>query len=459
MNTHLYFLLGLYFCSQCGFLDLNMRTGGQSKRTGTKPLVPQPRLIVQDQRFPSSVTMDGKPPSSKQVSQPVARGQHALRQRMLEVVADGAEVVTLLEQTVATVAEQLAAPAAYLCTYCEDREVLSLQASYVQGSVLPEYSVPPSERTAKAGSLWRKLARTPVPFVVADASQDRRVPFRDFVLSTGMKRLLLVPLVARRDVLGLLGIVWPGHNTREKEKIELAIALAEQVSLAMKLAKVTDIARHSAVLEERSRMARELHDITAEGFTGILIQLDLAEDALSHNYKDARQHIVRARKLARESLIEARRAVFDLLPQHLIKHCLAAAIKTVAAEITRDTGIHTEFFFPATLPDLHPEAEAQLLRITQEALTNIVKHARSTKVQIELACSPASVRLSIQDDGHGFSPCTTEATGGFGLTGMEERARQIGGLLKIRCEPGCGTQIQINLPIGAKGIRRIRGKL
>jgi signal transduction histidine kinase len=427
-----------------------MRTPGQSKRTGTQPLVPQSRLVVQDQCSPSSVTMNGKLLSGRQVSQSVARGQHALRQRMLEFVAGGAEAVTLLEQIVVAVAELLAAPAAYLCTYCEDRDVLCLQASYVQCSLLPKYNVPPSQRTAKAGFLWRKLVRTPVPFVVADASQNRQVPFRDFVLSTGMKRLLLVPLVGGRDVLGLFGIVLPDCNVGEKEKIELAMALAEQVFLAIKLAKVTDIARQSAVLEERSRMARDLHDITAKGFTGILIQLDLAENILSHNHNEVREHIVRARKLARESLIEARRAVFALHPQSLTKHCLAGAIKAAAAEITQDTGIRTEFFFPETLPGLCPEAEIQLLRITQEALTNIVKHARSTKVRIELTSTAESVRLSVQDDGHGFSPCTANTISGFGLAAMEERARQVGGLLKIHCEPGCGTQIQITVPLGAQ---------
>lgn len=433
-----------------------MRTQGQSKRTGTKPSVPPSRFVMENQGSPSSVPTCDTPPPYKQASKIVVRGQHALRQRMLEVVAGGAEVVTLLEQIVAAIAEQLAAPAAYLCTYCEDREMLCLQASYIQNNAVLKHNVASSQQTAKAGSLWRKLVRAPVPFVVADASQDRRVPFRDFVLATGMKRLLLVPLVSGREVLGLLGIVLPGYSIHEKQKIELATALAEQVSLAMKLARITDTARQSAVLEERSRMARDLHDITAAGFTGILIQLDLAEGALSHKHKEVRPHIVRARQLARDSLIEARRAVFALHPQHLNKHCLAAAIKTAAAEITRDTGIHTEFFFPETLPDLRPEAEVQLLRITQEALTNIVKHARSTKVQIALACTPGSVQLSVQDDGHGFSPCTIDATGGFGLESMEERARQMGGLLTIHCEPGCGTRIQISLPLGAEGTR---GKL
>jgi signal transduction histidine kinase len=438
---------GLAVVANVALPGFNMRTQGQSKRIGTKPLVPVSRL-VQNQRSPSSVVpIRGNPLPYNRVSKLVVRGQHALRQRMLEVVAGGAEVVTLLEQIVAAIAEQLAAPAAFLCTYCEDREMLCLQAFYIQNNAVLKYNVASSQQTAKAGPLWRKLVRTPVPFVVADASQDRRVPFRDFVLATGMKRLLLVPLVSGREVLGLLGIVLHGYSIHEKQKIELATALAEQVSLAMKLARITDTARQSAVLEERSRMARDLHDITAAGFTGILIQLDLAESALFQPHKEARRHIVRARELARESLIEARRAVFALHPQHLSKHCLAAAIKTAAAEITRDTGIHTEFCFPATLPDLHLGTEVQLLRITQEALTNIVKHARSTKVQIELACTSDSVRLSVQDDGHGFSPCTTEATRGFGLAGMEERARQIGGLMKIHCEPGCGTRIQINVPI------------
>jgi signal transduction histidine kinase len=435
-----------------------MRTQGQSKRARTKPLVPQSRLAVQNQWSPASLPLRENLLPDKRVSKLVLRGQHALRLRMLEV-AGGTEVVTLLEQILAAVAEQLAAPAAYLCTYCEDREMLCLQASYIQCNAPLQHNVSSSQRTAIAGSLWRKLVRTPIPIVIADASQDQRVPFRDLVLATGMKRLLLVPLVSGREVLGLLGIVLPGYNIREKEKIELATALAEQVSLVIKLGRVTDIARQSAVLEERSRMARDLHDITAKGFTGILIQLDLAEDALSHNHKEVRPHIVRARQLARDSLIEARRAVFALHPQSLSKHCLGAAIKTAAAEITRDTGIRTEFFLPETLPDLHPETEVQLLRITQEALTNIVKHARSTKVQIEIACTPDSVRLSVQDDGHGFNPCTTDATGGFGLASMEERARQLGGILTIHCEPECGTQIQINVPLGVEGTRRKLGEL
>ncbi|HLJ28126.1 MAG TPA: GAF domain-containing sensor histidine kinase [Candidatus Angelobacter sp.] len=416
-------------------------------------------VLFQDKRphRPSGIHAINQQIAAETVSGAVRRGQRALLFRMLDALSAETDLSNFLGRVVIAVAEQFAAHSAYLCLHCEDQNVLRLEGWYVREDLAPvrdpKAFATQLPRTAPAGPLWQKLLRIPKPILVPNAVKDPRVPFRDLLSADGLKSLLLVPLVSGKKPLGLIGIMSPGSESYEPEKIELAQGLAQQTVAALQLARLAENARQAALLQERSRMARDIHDTLAQGFAGIMIQMNLAENIVFQDQPEAVRHIARARELARGCQAEARRLVFALQPRLLKKHCLAAALQQLAAELTSDTEVRLEFALQGETPVLTPEMEAELLHIGQEALTNVVKHARSTKVRIELTSDPQWIRLSIQDDGSGFDPFATTPTQRFGLAGMRERSRQIGGKLEIRSEPGCGTQIQVVVPCAGNGHR------
>jgi signal transduction histidine kinase len=188
-------------------------------------------------------------------------------------------------------------------------------------------------------------------------------------------------------------------------------------------------------------MARDIHDTLAQGFTGVIVQLDTAVEALrDEEPEEAAKHIRRARDLARESLTEARHSVHALRPQALENAAFPDALKAIITNTAAGTSLHTDFQLNGEPRQLQPAVEEHLLHIGQEALTNALKHARATKFHARLVFDSDAVRLELRDNGDGFVIDATNG-GGFGLIGMKERAEQIGATLSILSEPGAGTEI------------------
>jgi signal transduction histidine kinase len=200
--------------------------------------------------------------------------------------------------------------------------------------------------------------------------------------------------------------------------------------------------RQLAVVEERNRIAREIHDTLAQAFTGILVQLEAAQDVLRTDKRAANSHIVRARRLARKSLSEARRSVSELRPRQLEKGGLPAAIKRLAAE-ARNGGASIQCVIQGKPRAIPSEIEKNLLRISQEGVTNIVRHAKASNAKVELTFAERSIQLVIQDDGRGFNPKLTRD--GFGLLGMRERAKQIGATFTVRSRLNMGTKVLLDV--------------
>jgi PAS domain S-box-containing protein len=201
--------------------------------------------------------------------------------------------------------------------------------------------------------------------------------------------------------------------------------------------------RKLAVVEERNRIAREIHDTLAQAFTGILVQLEAAKDALPTNKREANSHITRARTLALKSLAEARRSVAELRPHELERGDLALAINSLAHQ-AKCNGTSIQCLVKGKPRRLSQEIENNLLRISQEALTNIIRHAEATRAHIRLTFKARNVQLVLQDDGKGFN---TDSSGtGFGLISMRERAQRIGAELTLNSRPGRGSKIVVNVP-------------
>lgn len=208
-------------------------------------------------------------------------------------------------------------------------------------------------------------------------------------------------------------------------------------------AELAAAARHAGVLEERARIARDLHDTVAQGFTGIVVQLEVADDALDRDPTAARAHLDRARASAREGLAEMRRAVRDLRPELLDDVGLSEAVRRTAARWSEATGVPAAVTTSGTPSALPPEAEVALLRAAQEALANVAKHARATAVTVTLAYDGDAVTLRVDDDGIGLAAegGTASAEPGLGLLGMRERLAALGGRLDVASPPGGGTRV------------------
>jgi signal transduction histidine kinase len=233
----------------------------------------------------------------------------------------------------------------------------------------------------------------------------------------------------------------------------LLIVLAWVVVLGRRLREQMAIIRQKlrsgAVLEERNRIARELHDTLEQELAGITMQLDLAADCLQQAPHIAGQALETARKMSRHSMMEARRSVWDLRCHLLENGDLVSALRQAVAPLALTHQVEVEVKVTGQPTRLTPPVEMNLLRIGQEAATNAVKHAHARNIRVELQYGPEKVRLCVQDDGRGFSPQAAALTGNghFGLLDMRERAQSIGCALQIVSQPGRGTSIAVEVPV------------
>jgi PAS domain S-box-containing protein len=208
--------------------------------------------------------------------------------------------------------------------------------------------------------------------------------------------------------------------------------------------------REMAVLEERNRMAREIHDTLAQGFTGIVLQLEAGEEALESDPVQAHWHLDRARALARDSLQSARRSVWNLLPETLEQHSLETAMQKEVDSFARDQEGEVTFSICGERRECPSDVQTALFRICQESLANVRRHAEAKKVDVVLDFLPEVVCLRVKDDGVGFDAAakrTPVRGGSFGLTGMEQRARLVGGRLSVKSQEGQGTLIEVSMPV------------
>jgi signal transduction histidine kinase len=226
---------------------------------------------------------------------------------------------------------------------------------------------------------------------------------------------------------------------------KLADALTENAGLH---AQLLTSAREAGVLDERQRMAGEIHDVLALGLTGIVTQLEAAE-AAADRPADWRRHHAAAKRLARDSLTEARRSVQALRPQTLAESALPEAIGEVVDGWSQLHGVHARLITTGTPKPLLPEIETTLLRTAQEALANVARHAAASRVALTLSYMEDLVTLDVRDDGAGFDPSVPRdpgPEGGYGLNAMRERVMRIAGTLEVESEPGGGTAISACVP-------------
>jgi signal transduction histidine kinase len=301
--------------------------------------------------------------------------------------------------------------------------------------------------------VWRWIACVPVAlaFAVAQGGGFHR-PTASTVAIWGLLTCVDLVLVG---VFVLVGEKTAEQNEARKGMIaELAEAnqrleetMAENTGLQ---AQLLTQAREAGAGDERQRMAREIHDTLAQGLTGIITQLEAARQTASEPERERR--IDNAKHLARDSLAEARRSVQALRPQALEDSKLPDALAAEVARWSATTGVAAEVKTTGDVRALHPEVEVTLLRVAQEALANVGKHAAAAHAWVTLSYMEDVVTLDVRDDGSGFDqPGKSSADGrgvggGFGLIAMRQRVGRLAGQLEIESEPGAGTAVSASLP-------------
>ena len=278
--------------------------------------------------------------------------------------------------------------------------------------------------------------------------------------SLGLRFHASVPIYASETPIGVLNVASEDWRELEEEELQLLHIIGDQIGLAIQRARLsaehTRAAARLATIEERNRLAREIHDTLAQGLTAITLQLETADALVTSRPERAGEAIRRALSLARANLEEARRSMIDLRAAPLQDHTLPEALAALVRETTQEA-IEIEYHYTPTpdFPTLPQRLETALYRIAQEALSNAYKHAQPQHISLTLAIEDGEVYLTVQDDGIGFHPdevtqaaqASRTSSGHFGLTGISERVKLLGGVLCISSEPGDGTCLSVCVPL------------
>src|SRR5256712_1155237 len=396
------------------------------------------------------ITESKRAEEALRASEQVARGQVEALAQSLDVLATAPAPDKFIGQMLSTIGRLLKAQSVTLWLFDESTDSLVLRLM-ADGRKLaepdPEHPFMKDPMSWKQNPAIQELLFTAGPGVCEDIETDPRVhrEWREYLKRKGGKRFLAVPILVRGQVRGFVGIRHSDRGAYRPEEIELTQALAHQVMLAIQLNELADQGQRAAVFEERNRMARDIHDTLAQGFTGVIVQLEAADDAISCGYrKEANDNLHRAGELARRSLSEARRSVHALRPEALQEHNFWDALKGIIKNTTFGTALHTKFEAHGKPPELPRPWQENLLHIGQEALTDTLKYAHARNFETRLSYKARELRLQLRDDGDGFK--VKDRHDGAGLTGMRERVEQMGGELKITSSRGKGTKITVMLP-------------
>jgi len=414
------------------------------------PVCDEARRVVEFVGTVIDVTESKRAEEALRASEQVARGQVEALAQSLDVLTTAPDPEKFIGQMLNTIGRLLNARSVslWLLDSSDDSLVLrSMSDGGKLGALDPEHPFVNDPSSWKQNAVIEELLFTAGPVVCDNVATDPRIngEWGEYLKRKGTKRFLAVPLLIGGHVRGFVGIRHLDSGPYRPEEIELTQALAHQVMLALRLNEFAEQGQRAAVFEERNRMARDIHDTLAQGFTGVIVQLEAAEDAIScGSRKEADNHLHRAGELARRSLSEARRSVHALRPQALQEHNFWEALKGTIKNTTVGTALHATFEAQGKLPELPQPWQVNLLHIGQEALTNTLKYAHARNFKTRLTYKAKTLRLELRDDGDGFK--VKDRHDGVGLSGMRERVEQMGGDLEIKSSRGKGTKITVVLP-------------
>jgi two-component system NarL family sensor kinase len=264
----------------------------------------------------------------------------------------------------------------------------------------------------------------------------------------GLRYHASIPLYAQEKKLGVLNVASADWRELSPEDLRILYTVGDLLSIAVERARLFAKSVQLGAAEERNRLAREIHDTLAQGLSGIALQLETADALLDAGAEPERVALAvrQALDLARASLKEARRSVLDLRAAELEGRSLVEALSALTQEWQAQAGLPLAFEAVSGHRPLPVRIEMGLYRIAQEALTNVARHADAGRVMLRLVSTPGLVRLTVEDDGRGFDPARVPP-GRYGLIGLNERAKLLGGTLRLDSSPGAGTCLEVEIPL------------
>ncbi len=380
----------------------------------------------------------------------LAKANEALRE-CLDALASVPELDEFLGQVMAAITRQLGAASSVLRLRNFEKNILTLDLVFQDGRVMTpaEAKYPESLQTLPLDERQRSMLNRPAT-VMHLIGNFAAIPdsHRSYLVGLGIKTLLVIPLVIARQLIGSLTFRFTEDRELRPEEIEIAQALASQASLAIQLTRLAKTARQSAVLEERNRLAGEIHDSLAQNFAGIAMQLAVAEEELTAGGGAPLGRIRLAHTMIELGLAEARRSALSLRSTVIEESGLVGALQMLI-ERSNVAGRLRCDFRSSRIPEerLPRRIQHELLRIAQEAISNAIRHGKPTVVTATLRWEAPNLILQIKDNGSGIPKTCLEKSGGIGLRSLRERAAQIGAKLVIRTGPSRGTRIIVTVPI------------
>lgn len=302
-----------------------------------------------------------------------------------------------------------------------------------------------AEEMRPAGSLRDAIASQDI-ICIEDATSEPGVN-RHLPLAEGIRSHMHVPILIGDTVIGIFNVGYRRPHSFTAEERRLGMALSQRAAIAIQNARLYEQAQQAASLQERQRIARDLHDSVSQALYGIGLGATTALTLLDRDPAAVAQPLDYILSLSEAGLAELRALIFELRPDSLATDGLVAALERQVAALRARHKLDVDAEFPPE-PDIPLEAKEALYRVAQEAMTNAVKHARASRLVIRLEHSDGRVELSVADDGVGFDP-DSGFPGHMGLKSMHERVNRLGGAIKIASSPGAGTTITVAIPLSA----------
>lgn len=266
--------------------------------------------------------------------------------------------------------------------------------------------------------------------------------------TSGLRYHASIPLKTKQNNLGILNVASPKLQKLSSEKLQLLYTIGDMLSIAIQRARLFENSRQLGISEERNRLAREIHDTLAQGLSAISLKLEALDAFLEYNndQQAARKKVGQLLTLTKDQLQEARRSVLDLRATPLQENPLPQALENLLKEKCAPHQIDMSFDLIGTYKKQSLRTELGIFRIAQEALQNSIKHATADAIALVIAYTSNTICLEIQDNGKGFDS-GQPAANGFGLIGINERIKLLGGKIDIQSTPNQGTKIRLEIPI------------
>lgn len=389
--------------------------------------------------------------ASQKHSRDIERRRQAadgLRQ-ILAIVNSRRSVDEILQQIIALATRMLSADAGAIYRLHESEKLLRIRAAHGLAAEAADVNIPAGWGPIGLAVAQRRPIAATLESVDIPGASIHSVDLRQAAGWAALTRryatVLAVPLIIRDEVYGAAALYLHVAHTFSEEELELALAFSDHAVIVIENARLFAVAHDTAALEERQRLARELHDSVTQTLYVVKLYAEAAARRVAAgDVATATTHLREVRGAAQEALQEMRLLIFELHPPVLEQEGLAPAIQARLDAVEGRAGLETAFSVEG---DHRPAAEVAqaLYRVAQEALNNALKHAQARRICVVLQQALHSTRLTLSDDGIGFDPEVGAAAGGLGLRGMRERVAQLGGRLTLKSAPGSGTVVCVEV--------------